>query len=216
MKSVVKTTRPRGRPPKDADPAPMKDVLQAALRSFAKHGFNGVSVRTLNSELGVSHNLLHQRYGSKEGIWRAAVDWGFGHLTTKLEAADDESAPPLDRLRAFIRTFVYVSAEHPELLRLMNIEGGEASGRLDYISERFIEPQMARFQQIWQELTERGEVKEDVAFEVMFYLITSGGGAMYAGRALTERLFGNGALDPWRHAAYAEQFTNLILDAVVK
>ncbi|MFG2730378.1 TetR/AcrR family transcriptional regulator [Streptomyces canus] len=210
---MVKTARPRGRPPKDADPAPMEDVLQAALHSFATHGFNGVSVRTLNRELGVSHNLLHQRYGSKEGIWRTAVDWGFGQLTEKLSAADDESAPPLDRLRTFIRTFIHVSAEHPELLRLMNIEGGEPSDRLDYISERFIEPQMARFQQIWDELAKRGETK-DVPQEVMYFMITSGGGAMFASRALTERLFTSRPLEPEHYAAYADQFTDLIMGAL--
>ncbi|MDT7670530.1 MAG: TetR/AcrR family transcriptional regulator, partial [Pseudonocardiales bacterium] len=70
-------SRPRGRPRKDSGPAPVDDVLAAALHAFATHGYQGVSVRTLNRELGVSHNLLHQRFGSKEAIWYAAVDWGF-------------------------------------------------------------------------------------------------------------------------------------------
>ncbi len=88
MKPMAKTARPRGRPPKDTGPAPMEDVLQAALHSFATHGFNGVSVRTLNRELGVSHNLLHQRYGSKDAVWRAAVNWGFGRLVELEYKAD--------------------------------------------------------------------------------------------------------------------------------
>lgn len=215
MNPMVEPTRPRGRPPKDADPAPMADVLQAALHSFATHGFNGVSVRTLNRELGVSHNLLHQRYGSKEAIWRAAVDWGFGRLVAKLLAADDESAPPLERLRAFIRTFVQVAADHPELLRLMNIEGAEAGERLDYIAERYIEPQLARFQNLWAQLTDRGEVKS-VPPEVIYFMITSGGGAMFASRALTERLFTSRPLEPGHYAEYAEQFTDLLMSAVTE
>ncbi|MFG1667779.1 TetR/AcrR family transcriptional regulator [Streptomyces sp. Y7] len=212
---MVKTTRPRGRPPKDADPAPMEDVLQAALHSFATHGFNGVSVRTLNRELGVSHNLLHQRYGSKEAVWRAAVDWGFGRLVARLLAADDEAAPPLERLRAFIRTFVEVAADHPELLRLMNIEGAEAGERLDYIAEHYIEPQIARFEGLWSELAERGEVKP-VPPEVIYFLITSGGGSMFAGRALTERLFSSRPLDPGHRAEYTDQFTDLLMRAVTE
>ncbi|MEU9329910.1 TetR/AcrR family transcriptional regulator [Streptomyces canus] len=211
---MAKSTRPRGRPPKDADPAPMEDVLQAALHSFAVHGFNGVSVRTLNRELGVSHNLLHQRYGSKEAVWRAAVDWGFGHLVARMLAADDESAPPLERLRALIRTFVHVAAEHPELLRLMNNESGEPGERLDYISERFIEPQLVRFQRLWDELAERREVKDGVPLEVIYFMITSGGGTMFANRALTERLFTGEPLEPERYTEYADRFTDLIMDAL--
>ncbi|MFF3380484.1 CerR family C-terminal domain-containing protein [Streptomyces sp. NPDC002680] len=120
---------------------------------------------------------------------------------------------PLDRLRAFIRTFIHVAAEHPELLRLMNIEGGESSERLDYIVERFIEPQLTRFRHIWQELAERGEAR-DVPPEVMYFLITSGGGSMFASRALTEKLFTSSPLEPQHYAAYAEQFTDLLMSAL--
>jgi AcrR family transcriptional regulator len=70
---MVTTSRPRGRPPKEETPATEDEVLAAALRAFATHGFNGVSVRTLSRELGVSHNLLHQRFGSKENLWPASA-----------------------------------------------------------------------------------------------------------------------------------------------
>ena len=106
-------SRRRGRPTKAEAPAPDNDVLAAALSAFATHGYAGVSVRTLSRDLGVSHNLLHQRFGSKTAIWRAAVDWGFGGLVRELEAADQEHAEPLQRLRSFIRTFVKVSASQP-------------------------------------------------------------------------------------------------------
>ena len=108
---MVKSARPKGRPSKDEPPAaPEEGVLQAALVAFATHGFNGMSVRTLNRELGVSHNLLNQRFGSKEAIWRAAVDWGFGKLVAEVLRWDDESAEPLVRLRSSVRTFARFSA----------------------------------------------------------------------------------------------------------
>lgn len=207
------TTRPRGRPAKDAEPAPEEDVLRAALHSFAVHGFNGVSVRTLNKELGVSHNLLYQRYGTKDDIWRAAVDWGFGRIVARLEAADDRTAPPLERLRSIIRAFVLVSAEHPDLMRLINVEGGERSDRLEYLTERLLEPETDRIRRIWRAAVERGEAK-DVPFETVFFMITSGGGEMFASRALTERLFGASPLDPERRFAYVDAFADLIMDAV--
>ncbi|WP_353358403.1 TetR family transcriptional regulator, partial [Mycobacterium sp.] len=33
----------------------MEDILGAALKAFATHGYDGVALRTLNRELGVSH-----------------------------------------------------------------------------------------------------------------------------------------------------------------
>src|SRR5260370_17665695 len=124
--------RPRGRPRRDDLPAPPDDVLSAALHAFATHGYQGVSVRTLNRELGVSHNLLHQRFGSKLGIWYAAVDWGFGRLTEELGQAISGSGDPLEQLRRFIHTFVEFSARHPDLQRLVIQEGGSPSERLTH------------------------------------------------------------------------------------
>ncbi|MFG3341361.1 TetR/AcrR family transcriptional regulator [Glycomyces sp. NPDC048151] len=208
------TTRPRGRPAKDAEPAPdEEDVLRAALHSFAVHGFNGVSVRTLNKELGVSHNLLYQRYGTKDDIWRAAVSWGFGRIVARLEAADDPQSPPLERLRSIIRAFVLVSAEHPDLMRLINVEGGQHSDRLEYLTDRILGPETERIRRIWSAAVERGEAK-DVPFETVFFLITSGGAEMFASRALTERLFGEAPLDPERRLGYVERFADLIMDAI--
>jgi AcrR family transcriptional regulator len=213
MNPMVKPARPRGRPPKDEPPAPEEDVLRAALLAFATHGFNGVSIRTLNRELGVSHNLLHQRFGSKEAVWRAAVDWGFGHLVTELLASDDESVEPLERLHSFVRTFVRFSAQHPELLRLMNIEGSQSSDRLDYITDTYVTPIIGRFLPLRDALVERGEIRP-VPPEVIFHMITSGGGSMFAARGLTERLFTAAPLAPERVGAYADTFADLIMNAL--
>ena len=73
-------TRPRGRPRKDAEFAPTDQVMAAVIDAFSVHGYNGVSLRPVNDELGVSRNLLYQRFGSKADLWRAAVDWAFRPL----------------------------------------------------------------------------------------------------------------------------------------
>jgi TetR/AcrR family transcriptional regulator len=182
-------TRRRGRPTKAEAPAPDDDVLAAALRAFATHGYAGVSVRTLSRELGVSHNLLHQRFGSKWAIWRAAVDWGFGGLVRELEAADQEHVDPLQRLRSFIRTFVKVSADRPELLRIVDGESTEVSERLDYLCATYILPMATRFRPILEQLIAEARI-HPIPPETIYYMITSGGAALYASDAMTTRLFG--------------------------
>src|SRR5882757_5855568 len=106
----TRVSRPRGRPPKDAQFAPPDQVMAAAIEAFSVHGYNGVSLRTVNDELGVSRNLLYQRFGSKANLWQAAVDWAFRPLVEHLEIADDESADPMVRLRVLIRSFIEYSA----------------------------------------------------------------------------------------------------------
>src|ERR1700682_4967522 len=119
-----------GRPKAEDAPATLEQILDAAFRSFATYGYDGVSVRTLNRELGVSHNLIHQRFGSKQGLWYAAVDREFSQQITELATAFDPTPEdPLDQLNHAIRRFVRYSAERPQLLGLMNIEDRADSAR---------------------------------------------------------------------------------------
>src|SRR3981081_4219168 len=130
-----------GRPKTQDAPVTVEQILDAAFRAFPTYGYDGVAVRTLNRELGVSHNLIHQRFGSKQGLWYAAVDRAFSQQITQLATGFDPTlADPLDQLNHAIRRFVRYSAERPELLGLMNIEARVDSARLDYISESYVAP----------------------------------------------------------------------------
>ena len=76
------------------------DLLDLALDAFADGGYEGTSVRELCRRLGVSHNLVHERYGSKEQLWYAAIDHGFRRLASELGAAAmTAEGDELDRLR---------------------------------------------------------------------------------------------------------------------
>src|ERR1700739_136513 len=108
--------RPRGRP-KAADAVSLDVILTVALKQFSTVGYDGASLRTINRELGVSHNLLYQRFGTKEDLWRAAVDYGFGGLVSQMQGIFDPTVTePLEQLRLAIRQFLIYSASHPELL----------------------------------------------------------------------------------------------------
>src|SRR3982074_198795 len=123
---MAQTSAPKrtGRPKTQDAPVKLEQILDAAFRAFATYGYDGVAVRTLNRELGVSHNLIHQRFGSKQGLWYAAVDRAVGQQVTELAPAFAPPIPdPLAQLNPAIRRFVRYNAERPELLGLMNIEG---------------------------------------------------------------------------------------------
>jgi AcrR family transcriptional regulator len=208
-----RSTRPRGRPRKDdgATPAPAPDEqLAAALHAFATHGYQGVSVRTLNRELGVSHNLLHQRYGSKDAIWYAAVDWGFGLLASRLAERIEAHEDPGTQLRAFVREFVAFSARHPDLARVIHQEGSEPSPRLSYLLDTYVRPVIATLAPMYFELVGSGRALP-IPPEAFYYLVTSGGGAKYALHSMTAELFGAAALEPEQIDDYADAIADLIV-----
>ena len=173
-----RVTNPRGRPRKDAEFAPTEKVMVAAIEAFSLHGYNGVSLRTLNEQLGVSRNLLYQRFGSKADLWRAAVDWAFRPLVEYLETTDDESADPMIRLRMLIRNFIEYSATRPYLARIATMEGAAPTDRLNYLYHNYIGPIQSRFAPVFKQLREQGRIK-NIPTEIFYFQLTSGGSAPF-------------------------------------
>ncbi|MFY9615533.1 MAG: TetR/AcrR family transcriptional regulator [Candidatus Dormiibacterota bacterium] len=194
--SAQPNAKRRGRPKTEDAPAALDDILGAALRAFATYGYDGVSVRTLNRELGVSHNLIHQRFGSKQGLWYAAVDRAFSQQITELATAFDPTlADPLDQLNHAIRRFVSYSAERPELLGLMNIEARVDSERLDYIYDNYIAPALAPLGRLLDHLHDNGRIRP-ISLRALFFLIAHGAAAPFTLAALARHFETTDPLDP--------------------
>jgi TetR/AcrR family transcriptional regulator len=208
--------RGRGRPATVEATAPADaDVLDAALDAFAEAGFAGMSVRELARGLGVSHNLIPQRFGSKERLWYAAVDHGFGLLHLDLLHVTQQPLPDdLSRLRALVARFVEANALRPALLRIINQESVSGGPRLDYLFERYIEPVRQFGDEVLAQLHATGKVRLQSA-GIMYFLMTNGAGGPLIFPGLAERL--GTAVDP-RDAravrAYAEHVVDVLFDGV--
>ena len=178
--------RRMGRPRADESPATSDEILLLALRSFADHGYDGTSVRELNQALGVSHNLINRRFGSKQRLWQAVVDRWFG------ETADALAAPlarlegdgdPIERFREVVATFIEVVARRPETTRLFNAEASRGGPRLDYLFEQFIAPRLVPIGAFAAKLQAEGKMRP-LPIETLFFLISVGATAPAAHRPL--------------------------------
>src|ERR1700682_637782 len=199
-----------GRPKAEDAPATIEQILDAAFRAFATYGYDGVAVRTLNRELGVSHDLIHQRYGSKLGLWYAAVDRAFSQQITQLATAFDPTlADPLDQLNHAIRRFVRYSAERPELLGLMNIEARVDSQRLDYIYDNYIAPALAPLGRLLDHLHKNGRIRP-ISLRALFFLIAHGAAAPFTLAPLARHFDNTDPLDPNQIAEQAALTADLI------
>jgi AcrR family transcriptional regulator len=199
-----------GRPKAHDAPVTVEQILDAAFRAFATYGYDGVAVRTLNRELGVSHNLIHQRFGSKLGLWYAAVDRAFSQQVTQLAAAFDPTlADPLDQLNHTIRHFVHYSAERPELLGLMNIEARVDSERLDYIYDNYVGPALAPLGRLLDYLHKNGRIRP-ISLRALFFLIAHGAAAPFTLAPLARHFDDADPLDPDQVAEQAALTAELI------
>jgi AcrR family transcriptional regulator len=189
--------------------------MDRALIAFAASGYEAMSLRLLNRDLGLSHGTISQRFGSKEQLYSAALDHGFGGLVGEItvELARRRVAPAndLDVVRETIRAFLVGSARRPHLVRLMNQEGLQQSPRLDYIFDTIIGPTFSELLDPLERLAKAGKIRP-VPARAIFFLLTHGAAAPYTLRALSEHFDGyDGPLDD---VAHADLMTELLLAAL--
>lgn len=210
-KGVASARRSPGRP-RASEAVDEDAVLTAALRAFAVHGYAGVSIRTLNKELGVSHSWVHQRFGSKEGLWYAAVDHGFGRQAASI-TFDPTVSDPLAQLEAGMRQFLRYSAGHPELMLLMNTEGAQDTARLAYIHEHYIEPVAEPFVRLLDHLVDEGRVRP-VPWPTVFFLLAHGAVAPFGLTPLARRVSRSDPRSPESIDGHIEGVMRTLIDGL--
>jgi AcrR family transcriptional regulator len=165
-------------------------LLDVALDAFADGGYEGTSVRELCRRLGVSHNLVHERYGSKEQLWYAAIDHGFRRLAADLAAAAlDVVGDELDRLRAILVRYVEVTAERPALIRIINQEAARPGGRLDHVYDQYIRPAHDVADAVLRQLEAAGRARR-ISPAALHFLVGHGAGGIVSLPALASRFPG--------------------------
>jgi AcrR family transcriptional regulator len=171
-------------------------------------------MRTLNRELGGSHNLLNGRFGSKEALWYATVDWAFQSLVRRLPAAFDPTVTdPLEQLRNTIRAFLLHSAEHPELLGLMNIEGRQDTERLAHIYNTYIEPALRPVHRLLDYLAAEGRIRP-IPLGTFHFLLAHGAAAPFTLVPLARHFDPADPLDPGTLQAQADVAADLLVRAL--
>jgi AcrR family transcriptional regulator len=92
-------------------------ILDAALRLFAAHGYDGTPVRAIAEEAGVSQGLLYNYFDGKEGLLRAILQRSMADVVESFRRAESGSAPS-ERLEQLIRASFAIVAENLPFWRL--------------------------------------------------------------------------------------------------
>ena len=193
---------------------PIEEILDKALTMFATVGYAGMSLRTLNRELGVSHNLIYQRFGTKEELWRAAVDYGFGRLVRHLRGLFDPTlTDPLEQLRVAVHRFLVYSAEHPELVALMNIEGRQDTGRLAYVYDTYIEPMLSDVARLLVHLADEGVIRP-IPLRTFHFLLAHGATAPHALVPLATKFDTTSPSEPAAIEEHAQLVSTLLVEGL--
>lgn len=76
MNNVPQTIRKRGRPSLDDGEAVLKNLYRVAFSHFFISGVEGANMQLIAKEAGVSRQMIHNRFGSKEQFFETVLEHG--------------------------------------------------------------------------------------------------------------------------------------------
>lgn len=96
-------------------------LVDAGLALVERDGVEGVTLRAVAREAGVSHAAPYHHFADKAALVEAIAVAGFDRLTAALQAAlDDPERDPITRFAGTGRAYARFALEHEALFRLMN------------------------------------------------------------------------------------------------
>ena len=156
----------RGRPPLVSD----EKILDAALAAFAAAGYEAMSVRALNANLGLSHETVSKRFGPKEQLFRAAVQHGTNQFIDDYDRELSLAAPAtdLDVLRATLRAFMLASSRHHALGDLLHHDSIDDAHRSAIIGQTGFADRIASTAGLLERLHRAGVIRATRIRELWF------------------------------------------------
>ena len=96
-------------------------ILAAAERVFARHGFFAAKVSEIAKEAGVADGTIYLYFKNKDDLLICLFESRMKQVNDVLRAAID-GLPPLDALRALVRTYLRLIHEEPAAAEVLTIE----------------------------------------------------------------------------------------------
>jgi AcrR family transcriptional regulator len=136
-----------------------RELLDAAVRVFARRGFHASRVGDIAEEAGVAHGLLYHYFRSKDEVLETIFREAWERLAKETDRIESSDVPLREQLRRFARIYLGSWLMTPELIAVLvrEIARSPAVGsRVDEVRGVFLslERMIAAAQQ-------RGEVRPD-------------------------------------------------------
>ncbi|HEX6956442.1 MAG TPA: TetR/AcrR family transcriptional regulator [Ferrovibrio sp.] len=97
-------------------------LLRAAVAEFAAKGLAGARIDEIAQRAEVNKQLVYHYFGSKDELYRAALEHVYGEIRERERALHLSDLPPLMAMERLIGFSFDYLAEHPEFIALLNDE----------------------------------------------------------------------------------------------
>jgi TetR/AcrR family transcriptional regulator len=156
-------------------------ILSAAEKSFAAHGYNGVSVDAIARIAGCNKSLLFQYFENKMGLYSAVLadaDDRLAVLVERCGAPAEGNAPVVGGragFRSFLRSmfgaFFDYMAENPNFARILAWEQSDGWKTFGSIASRFEPRDLPKLDELFSSARAAGYLRADIDSVVLIVIV---------------------------------------------
>jgi AcrR family transcriptional regulator len=136
-----------------------EQILDAAAKLFAKHGYADADTQLLAEELGVGKGTIYRYFPSKRDIFLAAADRVMRRLRRQIDESIKGIADPLDQIAEAIRACLAFCAENPDFVELLMQERAQFKDRKTPTYFQHREANIERWRDLYRGLIAEGRVR---------------------------------------------------------
>jgi AcrR family transcriptional regulator len=141
-------------------PSTKERIFFAGISQFARHGFEGATVRSICEEAGTANaTAVNYYFGGKAQLYRAILDMAFAENRRRLEAEKDmrsEKLAPEEKLRRLLTVMVDVAFNDDpvakDIVAIVLREMTAPTEHLDALVENFSRPDNEEWTAIMKEI----------------------------------------------------------------
>jgi TetR/AcrR family transcriptional regulator, fatty acid metabolism regulator protein len=137
-----------------------RQLLDAAVRVFARKGFHASRVGDIAEEAGVAHGLLYHYFKSKDQVLEAVFHENWSILIARIESVEETEEPAADQIRHIAAIVLRTWLHLPDVVRVVIQEFGRSPELGERIGELTLP--IDALQRVIARGIERGEFREDV------------------------------------------------------
>ncbi|HSD78417.1 MAG TPA: TetR/AcrR family transcriptional regulator [Solirubrobacteraceae bacterium] len=137
-------------------------ILDAAVRVFARRGFNGCRVSDIADEAGVAYGLVYHYFRSKDEVLDTLFLERWNVMLDVIRELDGRDVPAREKLHA-LASFIIDSYRHdPDLMKVIIVEVTRAANSFGQTHLAKIREAYELIAQIAQRAQDSGEFKDTV------------------------------------------------------
>jgi AcrR family transcriptional regulator len=96
-----------------------KQIVQAAVRAFARRGYEAARVGDVATEAGVAYGLVYHYFHSKEELLETIFRETWAELLAAIRAVEDADEPPREHVRKVVAIVLRTWSRDPDLVRVL-------------------------------------------------------------------------------------------------